>query len=209
MRRRSVLPATLLAVAAVVAGPAVARDAAAPVCAAADVRTTVQTLEETTSALRCLLQAERAARDLPAFRPSGPLRTAARRHAADMARHGYFGHVSRDGRTVCDRVRATGYLRGSKRRYHLGETLVYGINGDSTPARLAANLLASAAHRRLLLRAELRDLGVGLVPGLPLAGDRRPGATVVIDLGRRVTNRSGSFKGAKTCATRSSRTTSP
>lgn len=178
--------------------------AEAPGCAGADVRTTAETLAAATAALRCLLDAERVANGLPPYRTSSPLQKAATSHAKDLVRQQYFSHVSRSGRKLCDRVRATGYLRGSKRRYHLGETLVYGINADSTPARLAANLLASAAHRRLLLLRDLRDLGVGLAPGLPLAGDTRAGATVVIDLGRRITNSSKSFKGAKTCAARSS-----
>lgn len=182
-------------------GPAAAKDRATPAagCSGADTVVTPRSVEPAARAVRCLLEAERAARQLPAYRQSGPLATAARRHASDMARSDYFGHVSRDGRKLCDRVRATGYLRGSKRRYRLGETLVYGIKVDATPARLVANLLRSTAHRRLLLNADFRDVGVGLAAGLPLSGDRRDGATVVVDLGRRIANTEKSFKGAKAC----------
>jgi uncharacterized protein YkwD len=176
---------------------------AAPACAGVDVPTTAGTVSAGTVALRCLLQAERRARDLPAYRPTAALDKAAGRHARDMAANDYFSHVSRSGRTLCTRVRATGYLRGSKRRYHLGETLAFGIRADSSPARLMASLLASAPHRRLLLNRDLRDLGVGLADGLPREGDQRPGATVVINLGRRVPATAKRFQGAKSCQGRS------
>lgn len=52
------------------------------------------------------------------FKPTGPLRwsdmllNAARRHSVDMAQTNVVDHVSFDGRTMADRVEATGYLFG-------------------------------------------------------------------------------------------------
>ncbi len=168
-------------------------------CPGADVRTTTDNAVQATSTIFCLLEQERADRRLPTFRRRSSLDRAALLHGKDMVRNGFFGHVSSDGSRLCDRVRKARYLRGSKRRYHLGETIVFGINRSSTPAVLYANLLKSSAHRRLLLKRDFREIGVAVVAGLPVEGDTRPGATVVVDLGRRVANSAKAFKGAKTC----------
>jgi len=201
---RIAVPIATAAVACALAVPSPAQEA--PACTNTDRRATSDNLTDTAAAVLCLLQAQRAERALPRYLVTSPLGQAAAGHAEDMVRNGFFGHVSSDGRRLCDRVRSSGYLKGSKRRYHLGETLVYGINKDSTPAALATNLLASAKHRRLLLKADLRDIGVAVAFGLPFEGDTRSGATVVVDLGRRITNRSRSFKGAKACVTSRKRT---
>ena len=57
--------------------------------------------------------AERRRHGLRRLRVSRPLSRAARRHARDMVRSHYFGHVSRSGRDVVDRVASTAYGRGA------------------------------------------------------------------------------------------------
>ncbi|WP_372791279.1 CAP domain-containing protein [Paraconexibacter sp.] len=168
-------------------------------CPGADVRTTPENTVQAREAVLCLLQQERTSRGLPRFAVRSSLTRAASGHARDMVRNGFFSHTSSNGRSLCDRVRSAKYLRGSKRRYHLGEALGYGWNRSSTPEVLTENLMRSRAHRRLLLKRDFRELGIALVYGLPRRDTDRPGATIVLDLGRRVANSSKSFKGAKTC----------
>ena len=62
------------------------------------------------TALRCLVNATRQDHGLPTLRSSARLNAAADAHSADMVARGYFAHVTPEGRSVADRVRATGYL---------------------------------------------------------------------------------------------------
>ena len=74
------------------------------------------------SALRCLVNVERARHGLRAVRSSSRLNTAADRHSADMVARAYFAHVSPEGASVTDRVRQTGYLGGAH-DWTLGEDI--------------------------------------------------------------------------------------
>jgi uncharacterized protein YkwD len=56
-------------------------------------------------ALGCLIAHERERRGLSALRSSAALGRAAQRHASDMRRRTYFGHVSPSGSALVDRVR--------------------------------------------------------------------------------------------------------
>ena len=69
--------------------------------------------------------------------PARPRRT---RHAADMARHDYFGHVSRSGAARSPRPR-----RGLARRRRRGHRL--GLRRAATPARHVAAWMPAAAPR--------------------------------------------------------------
>src|SRR3954453_12995510 len=63
-------------------------------------------------AVRCLVNAQRAAHGLKPLRPSRELRVAAERHGADMVAHSFFDHVSPFTGAITNRVRRAGYLRG-------------------------------------------------------------------------------------------------
>jgi uncharacterized protein YkwD len=67
-------------------------------------------LAEVKRATLCLLNAERAERDLRPLARNGRLAKAADRHVEDMFEHTYFAHDSRNGDSFSDRIRATGYL---------------------------------------------------------------------------------------------------
>jgi uncharacterized protein YkwD len=64
------------------------------------------------SAVICEVNVVRRAADRPALVAEPRLALAARRHARDMVRRGYFSHTTPAGRTMVDRLRAVGYLRG-------------------------------------------------------------------------------------------------
>ncbi|NIZ60137.1 CAP domain-containing protein [Sedimentitalea sp. CY04] len=61
------------------------------------------------SAATSSINALRSDRNLPELQYSKKLEKAARRHAEDMARNGFFSHTGSDGSGVGDRVRRSGY----------------------------------------------------------------------------------------------------
>lgn len=88
---------------------------------------------------------------------SSPLRSAARGHARDMARHDYFEHRARDGSEPRDRVRRTGY-----RARLTGENIAF---GPDSAEEVVAGWLASPGHCANLMDARFRDMGVAVAAG--------------------------------------------
>jgi uncharacterized protein YkwD len=134
------------------------------------------------SALRCLVNVERVRHGLRALRSSMRLNSAADRHSADMVARGYFAHVTPDGASVTDRVRATGYLGGAH-DWTLGEDIGWGTGSASTPASIFRAFMNSPPHRRVILDRSFRQIGIGVAPGVPVAG-QGAGATFVLDFGQ-------------------------
>jgi len=133
------------------------------------------------SALRCLVNSTRARHGLPALRSSARLNVAADQFSADMVARGYFAHVTPEGLSVTDRIRATGYLGGSD-DWALGEDIGWGTGSASTPASIFRAFMNSPPHRRVILSRDFRQIGVGVAAGVPVAG-QGPGSTFVLDFG--------------------------
>jgi uncharacterized protein YkwD len=133
------------------------------------------------SALRCLVNVERARHGLPTLHSSARLNVAADQFSADMVARSYFAHVTPDGRSVTDRVRAAGYLGGSN-DWALGEDIGWGTGSASSPASIFRAFMNSPPHRRVILSREFREIGVGVAPGVPVAG-QGSGSTFVLDFG--------------------------
>jgi uncharacterized protein YkwD len=133
------------------------------------------------SAVRCLVNRQRAAHGLRKLQPSARLNLAADRHSADMVARGYFAHVTPEGKSVTDRVRETGYLGGSN-DWALGEDIGWGTSTLSTAASIVDAWMHSPPHRRVILDRDFRQIGVGVARGVPVPG-QAPGATFVMDLG--------------------------
>jgi uncharacterized protein YkwD len=171
--------------AAVGASPAPVHARAAAACANASiVSVDVWSADHARRSVLCLLNAERAAHDLPALRWSRLLGRSAARHARDMRAHRYFAHVSRRGGRLRQRVCRTGY-RPRRRPYALGETLAWGAGTAATPDALVDALMASPGHRAIVLDRRFRDLGAGLALGAPLPGIPGRAATLALNFGRR------------------------
>jgi uncharacterized protein YkwD len=75
-------------------------------------------------------------------------------HAADMARHDYFAHESRDGDDAGDRVRDSGYRW---RRY--GENIA---RGAGSPRDVVDDWMNSPPHRANIMDCRLHEVGLGL-----------------------------------------------
>jgi uncharacterized protein YkwD len=130
------------------------------------------------SAVRCLVNLERARHGLAPLQPSARLRAAATAHSSDMVVRSFFAHVSPNGGTLTDRVRRAGY--GGRT---LGEDIGWGTYGLATPAAIVQAWMHSPPHRAVILSPKFREIGVGVTLGTP-SGRTNTGAVYVLDLGR-------------------------
>jgi uncharacterized protein YkwD len=166
-------------VALLFAGPS---HAASPPCAATTVAAGQAPAATVGRAIRCLVNAQRAAHRLAPLRPSRELRVAAEAHGADMVAHRFFAHVSPSTGAITDRARRAGYVRNDD--YALGEDIAWGEGDLSSPASIVRAWMNSPGHRAVILDRDFRDVGVGIATGVPV-DTQLPGATFVLDVGRR------------------------
>lgn len=93
----------------------------------------------------------------PALNANAQLNQAAQGHASDMADRNYFSHTSQDGRTMADRINATGYRWST-----IGENIAA---GQATPEEVVSGWLSSPGHCRNIMNPAFRELGVSYVQG--------------------------------------------
>jgi uncharacterized protein YkwD len=150
------------------------REAVAATCASANAKPAV-TL--------CLINAVRHNHGVPAVRLDPRLSRAARAHSRDMVRRRYFSHTTPEGLSFADRIRGTGYMRAA-RRWYVGENLAWGWRGHGSAGRIVRAWMHSPPHREVMLNPSFREVGIGIVSGVP-----RPlppgGATYTADFGVR------------------------
>jgi uncharacterized protein YkwD len=137
-------------------------------------------VEAARGAVLCLLNVERETRNLPRLRPNRALSGAAARYARRMVRDRFFSH---DRPALTARVRSSGYVppRG---RWRVGENLAWGRGARADPRAIVRAWMKSAPHRHNVLNPRYRDVGIGLAPGVPVAGEPH-GATYVTEFGVR------------------------
>ncbi len=135
------------------------------------------------SAVRCLVNEQRAAAGLRALRPSRALRIAAQSHGADMVAHSFFAHVSPFSGAITNRARRAHYIK-PRRPWTLGEDIAWGEGALSSPDAIVAAWMNSPAHRAVILTPGFRDVGVAVVAGVPFPS-AVAGATFVLDVGSR------------------------
>lgn len=86
-----------------------------------------------------------------------PLAEASAAHSADMATKNYFSHTSADGRTMTDRVNATGYAWAS-----LGENIAAGYPDIE---RVVEGWMRSDGHCANLMNPAFDEMGLACVQG--------------------------------------------
>ncbi len=150
-------------------------------CAGADLRPAEGNLSEVRSAVRCLLNQERASRGLSALRANTKLRKAAERHSRNMTSQDFFSHVSPSGSTPTERVKAAGYLAGAS-SWAVGENIAWGEQQLSTPREIVESWMKSPGHKANILNRSFRHIGVGVALGAPVGGG---GATYTTAFGKR------------------------
>jgi uncharacterized protein YkwD len=149
-------------------------------CAGATAQPSNATLGAVRQATLCLVNRERARRRLPALRSHRRLGRPAGAHAADMVAHRYFAHDSRSGKSVTDRLRASGFVRPN-RSWAVGENIAWGAASLSTARSIVAAWMKSPPHRAAILDRRFRHAGIGIALGLPSGATE--GATYVLDFG--------------------------
>ena len=153
--------------------------AGAGACASTSSNPAPSNLGAMSSAILCLLNAERASKGLPGLHSNGKLARAAHAWANRMVAGRFFAHEAGNS-SVLSRVKKTGYVRGN---WSLGENIAWGSGALATPQAIVNGWMHSPGHRANILRGAFKDIGIGIrlgAPGPGLSG----GATYVTDFGR-------------------------
>jgi len=158
---------------------------AATPCADAGLMPTRTNSTQVRAATLCLMNQQRASRGLAPLKSNRQLLKAARRYSRLMVRKRFVGHVSPGGSTLVSRVRkGTRYLRGAN-GWALAENIAWGSGARATPALTVKSWMSSSAHRRNILRRDLRHIGIGVASGAPRRTSGFAAATYTADFGRR------------------------
>lgn len=131
----------------------------------------------------CLINNRRTRRGLRRLRINSRLTKAAKWHTHDMVRRRYFGHVSRRGRDVVDRLYGAHYLSG-RISWAVGENLAWGSGNLGTPRQIVKAWMNSPGHRRNMLDARFREIGIGVIANGPQRTEL-PAATYTTTFGVR------------------------
>jgi uncharacterized protein YkwD len=103
-----------------------------------------------------LTNAQRTQHGCAPLRSDSRLRTAARRHSADMEARNYFDHNSPDGRTPWDRIKAAGYSTPGAENI---------AKGYATAQAVVQGWMNSPGHRANILNCSLKAVGIGVEYG--------------------------------------------
>jgi uncharacterized protein YkwD len=166
-----------LAISALVAAPA----AHAAGCSGADAMPSTMSASAANHATLCLLNQQRRAKSLAPLRSNTRLQSAATRFSLQMVRQQFFDHTAPDGTTFDKRIVAAGYSSFAA----LAENIAWGSGPQATPAQIVNGWMHSPGHRRNILDATLRDIGIGIVSGAPQDTGTQRAATYTTDFGRR------------------------
>jgi uncharacterized protein YkwD len=149
------LAAAALAVAALVAAGPAAGQALAGTCANADAGIDEATAKQLAKAARCLINEDRAGRDLRRLDSNGKLDEAAGKHNRTMLKQNCWSHDCPGEPDLERRIRNTGYLGGA-RKWRFAE--VFGC--DVTAEAMLDEWLASKPTRKRIRDRGYRDIGI-------------------------------------------------
>lgn len=155
---------------------------AAAECPDADLDPDASNLGRIRTAILCLHNQIRAQRGLPTLRTNKRLRKAAVGHSRDMVSNDYFEHTTPKGVTMVDRILRARYVRADQ-GWSLGENLAWGTGTYATPRGAVDAWMNSEGHRENILRRAYREVGIGVVIGVPSTDGI--GATYTLDFGVR------------------------
>ncbi|WHZ33928.1 CAP domain-containing protein [Sagittula sp. MA-2] len=111
----------------------------------------------TAQPVRQMLNGLRAEEGLDQVNPSPRLEEAAKAHALDMSRKGFFSHEGSDGSDVMTRVRRQGYGACA-----VAENIA---KGQKTLSEVLGDWIASPPHRDNMVKPEVREYGLVRAPG--------------------------------------------
>ena len=149
-------------------------------CADADIAPDGGNVDVVRAAILCLHNQVRADRGLPLLKENSRLRRAALGHSSDMVSRGFFEHTTPTGLTMVERITATRYI-SPRVGWALGENLAWGTGPLATPRAIMNAWMESPGHRANVVKRAYREIGIGVVTGVP--SDRGNGATYTADFG--------------------------
>ena len=117
-------------------------------------------------ALLCLLNKTRRAHGLRSLRGNQKLLRAAERHSLSMVQQHFFSHVEPSGLNPLQRILNAGYLTGAS-GFVYGENIGFGEGYTSSPASMMRAWMNSTPHRINILTGRFREVGLGIVSGVP------------------------------------------
>jgi uncharacterized protein YkwD len=132
----------------------------------------------------CLVNRERTTRGLKPLALQGQLSAASLGFSALMVREQFFSHVAPDGTDMVDRLSRAGYIRNNLSGWNVGENIGWGTGSYATPAEMVKAWMDSPGHRENILNKEFREIGIGVILGVPQSG-LSGGATYTTDFGTR------------------------
>jgi uncharacterized protein YkwD len=176
-RRTAAIGAALAALA--LAAPAGA--SAAGDCPDADLQPTADNLAQIGQATLCLLNAERTSHGLGALAENPTLSRASLAYSQQMVAQSFFAHEAPDGTGLVDRLTAVGYLKNDGGDWAVGENIAWAQGSLSTPRAVMQAWMDSPGHRDNILSGDYVEIGVGVAPGIPEAGQQ--GTTFTTDFG--------------------------
>lgn len=153
-------------------------------CANADAAPGTVTPKTLQAATLCLLNEERAARGLGPLKAHKKLERAALGFSKEMVSKRFFDHVSPGGSTLSSRIKKVKYTKGA-RSWSLGENIAWGTGSQGSPTRIVDAWMKSPGHKRNILDARFREIGVGIAAGAPVATGSSVGMTYTTDFGFR------------------------
>lgn len=176
-------PATARANAAATARASVMRTTKA--CPHARLRPSPTNLRAIEAATLCLIDGQREAHHLHGLRFNADLHAVAAGQASEMVLGDYFGDNNRAGQTPLQRIVASSYPAHAA-RVSTAQNIGWGTGPDATPEAMLQAWLASPPHRKIILTADYRDVGIGVQPATPanVTGGAR-GATYTVEFGVR------------------------
>jgi uncharacterized protein YkwD len=149
-------------------------------CENADITPTHANEPAVREAILCLHNEIRAQRGLPALRHDARLRSAAVAHSGHMVSRRFFEHTTPAGVTMVDRILASRYASRDV-GWSLGENLAWGTGRLATPRNIMRAWMDSPGHRANIVKRTYREIGIGVVMGVPTSS--AAGATYTADFG--------------------------
>ena len=184
MGRQAVAPVAVVA-ATLVLGSALRADTA-QACANGGLRPTSSNLARVEKALVCELNVERAKAGRVPLERDRRLDRSAIRQTRDMVRRGYVAHQRRGGPSLLERIRDTGYFRGTRSGLY-SENLGYAPPERATAEGMTRAFSLSESHRKTMLYGRFRNVGIGsvMIDPNPAFYSDYPAVVFTFDFGRR------------------------
>jgi uncharacterized protein YkwD len=110
------------------------------------------------------------------------LNVAALAHTAKMLATRCFAHTCRGEPDLARRLQRAGFP-GCNCFWKAAENIAYGQRENSTPNAVVSAWMKSKEHRRALLTRRFKQIGIGILPGMPKAPLSLDSATFTIELG--------------------------